>query len=229
MLEVGIARLGEHSVSFVLVVEKHDRVGDGTEDPRVRRVWTDDEHLATRPGHPPELAQRRDGIGPVLYRPRRPHHVECIVVEGKPLGVAAVEGDTILTGELGGGLLELVLALVEAVNDVDVFEQALGREARSTADVEHVGVGFELEHVDGLVAHGLGPNEGVDPVVDLREIFVEKARARLVLEDAHRGPIRPVVLTCLDWGRGNPGMRNRSPTNAVRSTGLVPPDFATTK
>jgi hypothetical protein len=79
----------------------------------------------------------------------------------------------------------LVGALVDAVDLVDLTEQAFGGEAGATADVEHAVVGSEVEHRNRLGAHRLGPDERVHLVVHLREVLVEQPSTTLVLENSH--------------------------------------------
>jgi len=71
------------------------------------------------------------------------------------------------------------------VDVVGVFEDPLGAEPGATAHVEHFRIVTELQPRERLRAHLLGPGKPVDLVVHLREVFVEQAGVRLVLEDPH--------------------------------------------
>jgi len=70
------------------------------------------------------------------------------------------------------------------VDVVGVFDP-LGAEPGATAHVEHFRIVTELQPRERLRAHLLGPGKPVDLVVHLREVFVEQAGVRLVLEDPH--------------------------------------------
>ncbi len=120
-----------------------------------------------------------------------------------------------MLAELRPRLPELVDALVEAVDPLGVLEEALGPEAGATAHVEDAVLGPDVELVEGLGAHVLGPDERVDPVVYLREEPVERPGTALVLEEAHR--------------RGLVRRRARKARFAGPESPAGPPHFATPK
>jgi len=178
-------RRGKHPVGLIGVVKEHDGVGDPLEDGVFRVVRPDDEDLSARFDDAPELAERANGTRPVLDRSRRPDHVETVRLERESLRVATIEPDRTVRAELRPGLGHLMGTLVEPVNLVDVFEQPFRGETGATADVQDPIVRVEVEDVDRLVPHRFVPDEGVDPVVHLRQILVEQACAALVLQYSH--------------------------------------------
>jgi len=66
-----------------------------------------------------------------------------------------------------------------------MLQEALGCKPGAAADIEHTVALVDGEPRECFVAHLLVPDEGVDRIVHLREIFVEQAGSGLVLEDSH--------------------------------------------
>lgn len=120
MLDLGVPGRREHPVGFGLVVEQHDRVSDPAEQAVPRRVGADDQHVPARPQDPPEFRQRRHRFGPVLDRSRRPHHVEGVRPVRESFGVAEVERDGVVFPQPVPGPFELMDALVDADDVIDL-------------------------------------------------------------------------------------------------------------
>jgi hypothetical protein len=103
---------------------------------------------ATRPAHPPHLAERGDGVGEMLQHLVGVHHVEAVVLIGERVHVARLEAHAVHTVRLPARHVDHVVAPVDPDDGARSHPPGqIDRDrARTASDVEHVEPRREVRH-----------------------------------------------------------------------------------